>query len=86
MADVVGEYFAGVDSGQEELEVVAIFGDAEATLDEGTYLERLMAGGVAEGRGVGSGSGLSGGVAGNGQQDDEGPDGGCSDTRHGFRH
>ncbi len=32
MADVAGEYFAGVDAGHEELEVVAIFGDAEAAL------------------------------------------------------
>ncbi len=85
MADVVGEHFASVDPSQEELEVVAIFGDAEAALYDGAYFQRLMAGGIAERRGAVR-RGLSGGVAGNGQQKGEGPDGDGSDTLRAFRH
>ena len=50
-ADVGGEDLAGVDACHEELEAVAVFGDADAALDEGAEFEGLVAGEVVDGRG-----------------------------------
>jgi hypothetical protein len=83
---VASEDLAGVNTGHEEFEVIAVFGDAETTLYEGADLERLMASGVMKRRGVVADGGLSGGIAGKRQQEGKGADGGCSDTSRTFGH
>jgi len=72
-----GENFAGVDAHHEELEVVAVFGDAEASLREDTVLEGEAGGVFVKGSYVAGGDGLCGGDAGD-EQESEGPKGQCS--------
>jgi hypothetical protein len=43
-ANVTGEDFAGLRTNHEELEVIAVFGDAKASLNQSAYLEGAMAG------------------------------------------
>jgi hypothetical protein len=83
---VASEDLAGVDTGHEKFEVVTVFGDTEATLNEDSDLEWLMASGVVKRRSVVADCGLSGGIAGKRQQENESTDGGCSDTSHTFGH
>ena len=75
-ADVAGEDFAGVRACHEELEVVAVFGDAEAALNEGADFEGQVArrSGL-EGVSVAAGGGLRGGESSGGEQKDEDADG-----------
>ena len=54
------EDFADVNASHEELEAVAVFGDAEATLNQGADLERKVVGVDVEGSGVAAdGGGLA---------------------------
>jgi hypothetical protein len=80
VAHVRSEDLAGVNTCHDELEAVAVFGEAEAALNEGADLQGLMAGGVSEGSGVIADGCLSGGEARKGEQESECPDGGRSEA------
>lgn len=77
-AHVGCENFAGVDASHEEFEVVAIFGEAEAALHEGSNLEGLMTFGIEEGIVPVADDGLGGRGSCDGEQEDEDPEGGRS--------
>jgi hypothetical protein len=78
VAHVAGEDLAGVDSCHDELEVVAIFGEAEAALHNGSDLEGLVAFGIEEGIVLIADDCLGGGGSSGGEQEGEGPEGGRS--------
>ena len=77
---------ADVDAGHEELEVVTVFGEAEAALNEGADFEGEAIGVDMEGGCVAAGDGLRGGYPGGGEQEGKDPDRGCSDALHAFGH
>jgi hypothetical protein len=83
VSDVGGEDLAGVHACHEEAEAVAVLGEADAALDEGSDLEGLVGGEILmEGVGVAAGDGLRGGESGSREQEGEDPDSrGCEALR-----
>ena len=78
-AHVGSEDLAGVNTSHKEFEVVAIFGDSEATLHDGSDLEGLVAfGDRKKGLFPLLTGGLSGRGPGNDEQEEDCPEGGCS--------
>jgi hypothetical protein len=75
---VASEDFASVDARHEELEVVAVFGEPEAALYDGSDLEGLMAFGVEKGIVLVADDCLARGGSGNCEQEGEDPEGGRS--------
>ncbi len=80
VAHVAGEDLAGVDACHEELEVVAVFRDAEAALDDGSDLEGLVALGIEERIVLVGNDCLAGGGASSGEQEGECPEGGRAEA------
>jgi hypothetical protein len=76
VTEVRGKDLAGVDARHDELEVIAVFGEAEAALDDGSDIEGLVAFGIEEGIVLVANDCLAGGVLSGGEQEGECPDGG----------
>jgi hypothetical protein len=86
-AECGGEDLAGVNASHDELEAVAILGEAGAALDDCAELEVVKAGEVVVERvGVVADYGLGGGDAGGGEQESDRTDGGRSDAGHALGH